>query len=288
MTYDIQIPSGFAPEGIFYGDFSYILFGDIMFATLELYEKRIKGRERIKYFLRGAEIICEKIALPENEYFYKLKVPVIKGKIPYDKLRRLSEGIKDGFIFPEGLVCEEGIKEYSAGYFPQLMLFNSAVKLLSQSICQPADTLITLVDSKGVLSSQVKRLADFAGEVRVITENVNSYFGVQEEIMRDYGLSLFVSNKLSSIPKEGIIISYTSSSIPLSFRGLLITSEKRFLPFADVLTGRGIKTVEKYMQLCPERIEPLTFLSALCESCYVKELQNTEFEKLVDISSAEI
>lgn len=261
-----------------------------MFATVEFYEREDTFKAKLKSFFSPPKIITEKVPLPENEYFYKMKVPLHKGEIPYDKLKRISSGVCDGLIFPKGFRCEEteGIKVYSSRYFKETVLFNTAVSLIKESIFEPTQTVITLVDKKGVLASEVSRIVPFACEIRVVTDNMRAYEFAHRRIMNEYGLSLLVSDKLSSISKEGIVISYDSSFIPLYFKGLVLTAQKRFLPFARVLMGEGISADEKYTALCPEGVDMEIFLSALCEVCFVKELRKTEYEKLVDISSGSI
>lgn len=260
-----------------------------MFATVEFYEREDTAKKRVKNFFVKPKIITEKVNLPENEYFYKLKVPLHKGKIPYDKLKRISSGVNDGLIFPKGFKKEaEDIKVYSSRYFKETVLFNSAVSMLKKSVFEPTQTVITLVDKKGVLSGEVSRLVPFACEIRVVTDNIRPYEIVSGKIMGEYGLSLFVSDKLSTISKEGIIISFDSSFIPLSFKGIVVTAQKRFLPFARVLTGEGIVAERIYADLCPEEIDLEEFLSALCEVCFIRSLRQTEFEKLVDISALKI
>ncbi len=261
-----------------------------MFATVEFYSPDESFRARLKRFFRPPEIITEKVSVPENEYFYKIRVPLNKGRVPYDKLRRISAGVCNGLIFPESFRCEEpeGIKIYSSRYFSETVLFNTAVSLIKESVFAPNETLITLVDKKGVLATEVSRIVPYAGEIRVVTDNTRAYEFASRRIIDEYGLSLLVSDKLSSIPGEGIVISLDSSYIPLYFKGLLITAQRRYLPFARVLAGEGIRADEKYIALCPEGTDTEAFLSALCELCFVRELRKTEYEKLVDISSAGI
>ncbi len=255
-----------------------------MFATVELYERKKGLKEGLKRFFTGDRIISERVSLPENEYFYTLKVPVHKGRLPEERLKRMVGGLTDGLIFPEGYRNESGVKAYKSSYFRELILFNSAVSFLHRSAFNPAETMITLIDKKGVLHAQVHRLISFAGEIKVITDNVRAYQTQAARLMEEYGLSLFISNKLSAIPEKGIIISLHSDTVPVYFKGLLITGEKRLLPFARVLTGEGIRADESYRSLCPAGINMTDFLSALCEVCFVKELRKSEYEKLVDIS----
>lgn len=261
-----------------------------MFATVEFYEREGTAKSRVKNFFVKPKIITEKVNLPENEYFYKLKVPVYKGRIPYDKIRKVASGVNDGLIFPEEFIPPEteGIKLYSAKYFKEMMLFNSALAMLEKSVFEPTQTVITLIDKKGVLAGEVSRLVKYAAEIRVVTDNIRPYEIVSRKILEQYGLSILVSSMLSSISREGIIISPKTSEIPLSFKGIVITSERRFLPFARVLTGTGISTDELYRSLCPLNIPESEFLSALCEVCFVGALRKTRYEKLVDISETNI
>ena len=254
-----------------------------MFATVEFYECDKSIKKRIKRFFTGNKIISERIDLPENEYFYKLRVPVYNGKIPIEKLRKITDSLSDGLIFPEGFKNENGIKTYASAYFRELLLFNTAVSQIEKSVFEPAETQITLVDKKGLLHAEISRLVHFAGEMKIISDNVRAYEGTAKRLMEEYGLSLLVSDKLSSIPERGIIISARSDIIPVYFKGLLITGEKRLFPFARVLTGEGIKSRGNYDALCPEGINKTDFLSALCEVCYIKELRKSEYERLVEI-----
>lgn len=261
-----------------------------MFATVEFYMPEETLKAKVRRLFRSPEIITEKVHLPENEYFYKIKMPLHKGAVPYDKLRRISSGLCDGLIFPVGFRCEDtlGIKIYSSRYFRETVLFNTAVSLIKESVFQPSETLITLVDGRGVLACEISRIVPYANEIRIITDNIRAYEFASNRIMNEYGLSLLVTDKLSSIGNEGIVISCDSSFIPLYFKGLVLTAQKRFLPFARVLTGEGIRADEKYRELCPEGFDEEAFLSALCEVCFVKELREAEYEKLVDISSSDI
>lgn len=255
-----------------------------MFGTVEFYEREDSLKERLKRFFTGDRILSERVNLPENEYFYRLKVPVHKGKIPEERLKRITASLTDGLIFPEGFRADGEMKLYTSSYFRDILLFNSAVSQLRQSVLSPAETLITLIDKKGVLHTEISRLVSFAGELKVITDNRRAYEIQAERLMTEYGLSLFVSDKLSSIPEKGIIISRRSDAVPVYFKGLLITGEKRLLPFARVLTGEGIRATGGFESLCPPGINMTDFLSALCEVCFVKELRKSEYEKLVDIS----
>ncbi len=255
-----------------------------MFATVEFYEGERSIKGRMKRFFFKEKIISERVNLPENEYFYRLKVPVYKGEIPEERLKKITEGLRDGLIFPKSFRNVGGIKEWSPSYFKDILLFNTAVSQIEKSVFNPAETLITLIDKKGVLHTEISRLVPFSGELKVITDNVKAYERESEIIMREYGLSLFVSDKLSNIPERGIIISCRSDIIPVYFKGLIITGEKRLFPFARVLSGEGIKKTGSYGRLCPEGIDMTDFLSALCEVCFAKELRRCEYEKLVDIS----
>lgn len=254
-----------------------------MFATVELYEGDKSLKNKLRRILIKDKITAERVLLPENEYFYKLRVPIHKGKIPAEKLFKAASSMTDGLIFQDGVAPCDGIKVFSSSYFKRLLLFNSAVSYLKQGQAEPQDTLITLIDEGGVLHTHTDTLISLAGEIKIITQNKRAYESTAQRLMREYGASLFISERLSAIPHKGIIISLHSHIIPLHFKGLLITGEKRFLPFARVLTGEGIKGREKYKSLCPPGIDLTEFLAALCEACYVKELRESEYEKLVDI-----
>ena len=256
----------------------------LLFATVEFYEGERTFKSRLKRFFFKEKILCERVNLPGNEYFYKLKVPVHKGVIPEERLKKITSNLADGLIFPKGFINNSGIKVWEPSYFKDIMLFNTALSQIEKSVFNPAETLITVIDRKGVLHTEISRLVPFSGELKVITDNMSAYERESERIMEEYGLSLFVSDRLSAIPERGIIISRHSDIIPVYFKGLIITDEKKLFPFARVLSGEGIKSSGLYEGLCPEGIEMTDFMSALCEVCFTAELRRSEYEKLVDIS----
>lgn len=255
-----------------------------MFGTVEFYERENNLKERVRRLFLGDRIIAERVNLPENECFYRLRVPLHKGNFPEDRLKRMASSFTDGLIFPHMYSYEGEIRQYRSSYFRDIILFNSAISQLEKSVFDPTETLITVIDRKGTLHTEIHRLIKFAGELKVITDNVRAYESEALKIMREYGLSLLISNKLSAIPERGIIISKYSDSVPVYFKGLLITGEKRLLPFARILIGEGVRSSGVYENLCPEGINMTDFLSALCEVCFIRELRKSECEKLVDIS----
>ena len=98
-----------------------------MFATVEYYEEEKGFTKRLRRVFVKNRIISERVALPENECFYKLKVPLHKGKIPEERLRRMTAGITGGVLFPDGADSCGGIKIYNPSWFRDILLFNVKV-----------------------------------------------------------------------------------------------------------------------------------------------------------------
>lgn len=255
-----------------------------MFATVELYEEDRK-RGIFKKFFHKPKITFEKINLKNDECFYKMKVPYIKGEIPYDKLREFAFSLGEGMIFEKGArVNENQMPVYKARYFPFLMLFNSAISLFSQSVFEAEKTSVTIFDQRGVLAGEIHRLVPFFSQICVVTYNRQKYSFTAEKMMKDYGLSLLVTDMGDkSVGESDVVIAFDSSSVPLYFKGLLITESERLFPFATVLVGKGIKCEKEYLSLCPDKIDCLQFVSALYEAAFQRELHFAEYEKLVDI-----
>lgn len=255
-----------------------------MFATVELYEDG-KKRGRIRQLFYKPKIIREKIDLSGDEFFYKLKVPLVRGEIPYEKLREITFSIGEGLIFEKGIAVDERqIPLYKSRYFPKLMLFNSAVSLFRESIFEAEKTSVTVFDERGELAGEIHRLVPFASEIAVVTYNRQKYGFIANKLMKDYGLSLLVTKESDkSVGDSAVIIAPDSSNVPLFFKGLLITESEKLFPFATVLVGRGVKCEEKYLSLCPDKIDERDFVSALYEAAFQRELHFASYAKLVDI-----
>ncbi len=255
-----------------------------MFATVEFYDGGNSFSKRLRHFLGREKIYTEKISLSSDECFYRLCVPVFDGKAQLRKLRNIDFALGEGLIFPSGVrVDTEGLRLYKTGGFPELVLMNTVVSALSQESCIGGGMCITVVDERAYLTNELHRLVPFASEIRVITKRPAKYTLTAEKLMKDYGISLVTGTDEREIPTEkGTVISFDAEKVPLGFKGTLFTAGERLLPFAaNVFSARGIRAERKYLDLCPAEIDTMTFLSALYEAAFQKELHFTEFEKFV-------
>lgn len=146
----------------------------------------------------------------------------------------------------------------------------------------PARVFVTVVDENAYVVDMVEKLCPFASLIRVITSCEREYSCLAEKLLGKYGLSMLIGAKADAdILDSTVIISPFSIPVPLTYRGILFTNEKRRMMNAVVLSGGGKITLpEKYQKLLPESVDPLCFASALYELCAVDELGTLEFDRM--------
>ena len=107
------------------------------------------------------------------------------------------------------------------------------------------------------------------------------YIPVAEQLLREYGAVMSLSDSWSTAA-EGCsnVITKSCDILPLGYKGRVFTLESRTLPFADLITARGIRLPEKYEALLPEGIDRRVFAEALYSRCGIKELTDCPFEHL--------
>ncbi|MCM1543732.1 MAG: hypothetical protein NC110_00375 [Ruminococcus sp.] len=239
---------------------------------------------RIHDLFHAPEVTNEKIEVKGAFPFYKITAKLYRGIIPWNTIDVMAGKLKNKAVLPASVVPEEGcgISAFEPKVLPERVLFNSAVKTLEKMALDPTQVFVSVIDENAYLVDLVENLVHLACRIQVITNCVSDYERLAEKLLKVYGLSLVISGRTdNSVLTSTVIISARSSAVPLIFRGLLFTNERRRLMNATVLTGDRITLPKKIEAVCPNEINKLTFASALYELCSADELGKLTFDNMI-------
>lgn len=258
-----------------------------MFFMLSVKQSSGGIKERLHDLVHPPEVLSEKISIPGILPFYKITAKTYRGIIPWNTIEAVSGKLRHRAVLPVGTEMPEdcGIECFVPKVLPERILFNSAVKTLEKMALDPTKVIVTVFDENAYLVDLVEKLVQFACRIQVVTSCTADYERLGERLLEKYGLSLIISGRAdSSILTSTVIISAKTSCVPLIYRGILFTNERRKMMNATVLTGDRLTLPESLSSFVPDDINKLTFAGAVYELCSADELGGLSFDNMIIVA----
>ncbi len=238
----------------------------------------IKRKKQIKKFKNSSAAVYKTdMGLP----FYVLEIP--DGKKGPDwsliagKCGRYSSRIVASHSVP--LPDNSGLKRFIPLSTNAFLLFNTALKAISDSGLPHEKFCITVTDRNGILPSRICELLPFASTVRIITSRPERYARAAEDAYKNHGASLVIRSvyEPSSIPEiviccDGAVLSAMSEAAVFAFR----RSHAGKLRFC----ASGIELSDFHKSILPQDIDPVDFAGALTELCGSSEYRFSPFSEI--------
>lgn len=244
-----------------------------MFICIEIAANETVGWRR-RFFPK--KIRWRRVEVPRGKPFFIMTLTQHRGKLPWKAAAKAAGPLGKALLLPQGVVAGGGMKAFSAEVFPELLLFNGAVKHLTSLDFDPVGQTVTLFDSRGIFARRVDSLVRLFSCVRVVTGCQEIYEKAAEKIMAKYGASLIVTDTPGELPGGSVVIS--SQRVPVTFSGTLYTDSQTELLSGRVLRGGGITLPQEYDSLCPQGIDKVDFAAALYEKCGVEALAELGYD----------
>lgn len=244
-----------------------------MFICIEIATKETVGLRR-RFFSK--KIRWSRVEVPRGKPFFIMTLTQHRGKLPWKAAAKAAGPLGKALLLPRCVVAGGGMKAFSAEVFPEVLLFNGAVKHLTSLGFDPVGQTVTLFDSRGIFAPRVDTLVRLFSCVRVVTGCQETYEKAAEEIMAKYGASLIVTDAPGELSGGSVVIS--SQGVPVTFSGTLYTDSQTELLSGKVLRGRGVTLPQEYDSLCPQGIDKEAFAAALYEKCGVEVLSELGYD----------
>ncbi len=231
-----------------------------MFAVVRFIEKE----RSLKRLFTKLKVKSERVDLPSGGCFFIISAEKRKNKVPLDKIIRIAGNLRHSLIFPSDFdfTDNEKVKAYVPSALRERLLFDFAVKCISESGFEPSVCSVCLEDNRGVYVKVLHKLLPLAAKIQVVCADTDIYEAETERIFYEYGCSVILSEKFDSFSRQcEVIIAYDGDERPFLF-GKYVFSK-------SIYCHVRIGLPWEYADLCPEGIDREIFASALYEKCNV-------------------
>ncbi len=254
-----------------------------MLATVECKDTPVGIKNFLCDLFRPPEIEMNRLAVPEGDAFYRVKVPVYRGEIPtYETAQKLIR-LKGSVIFDINFPCDENTRclEFHPSVLPSLLLFNTFTDYISTLKLPPVKSSLTLYDSRGIYTDIIENAVPFFSKIHIFTRETAQYAKTAARLYDSYGISLFISETPDGKPPSSDT-ALCADGVPFCdfYRGMLFTLDNSPPPCRCLITGEGIILPAEYELLRPSGVGSMIFASALYEKCNVKKLGTLSFKKV--------
>lgn len=232
-----------------------------MFAILSFYD----SKNDLRSIFSKSKISSERVPLPNGDVFFKVSVERKRGKIPWKKLSQCLGILREDVLISGDIDLPRnvGISKFVPKKYDRIMFFSSAV----EDITSQGKTYNSLcvLDENALFMPFVTKVLPYFSQIKIITPLIEEYEKLSKELYLEYGISLLITP--TSEPTGEIVISFDSSSVPVTFSGTLYTLHKRLLLSGRVLCPSPPALPSYCKELCPEGVDQLLFAAAVYEKC---------------------
>ncbi len=172
-----------------------------------------------------------------------------------------------------------GLKRFIPISMNSVLIFNTALKVISEADL-PADKIrITVTDRNAVVPSRICELLPFASEIRIITSRPENYASAATEAYTNHGASLVIRNKYEPVKVPEIVICCDGAVMSSMNEAALFTFKRNFGGKVRFCAS-GIELSEYHESVLPPDIEKVDFAGALTELCGSNEYRLSPFSEI--------
>ncbi len=242
-------------------------------------EKRYFQRLKQSRNIKNAPISVHKTdkGLP----FYTLDVLKEKSGINWSLTAEKCGRYASRIVAPHSVSLPDnsGLKRFIPISMNSVLVFNTALKIISASGL-PADKIcITVTDRNAVMPSRICELLPFASEIRIITSRPENYASAVTDAYANHGASLVLRNKYEPAKSPEIIVC-CDGAVMSSMNEAAIFTTKRNFGGKIRFCGNGVELSVQHQNIIPEDIETVDFAGALTELCGSSEYRYSPFSEI--------
>lgn len=172
-----------------------------------------------------------------------------------------------------------GLKRFVPISVNALLVFNTALKVISESNL-PADRIcITVTDRNAVTPSRICEILPFASTVRIITSHPERFARAAADAYANYGASLVIRNKYEPEKTPEIVICCDGAVLSSMSEAAVFTAKRNFGGKVR-FCGNSIELSDYHKELVPPDIETVDFAGALTELCGSSEYRFSAFSDI--------
>ena len=229
-------------------------------------------------------IFMEKIELEEKNIKNKVKLLNIKiktrnGKINWKKINKFFKNSNVEVLCSEDIEIPDNLnfkKFYSSKYKKRLCI-NAALETLKLADINANYIKILFIDKYGEYAKEVHKFIRYSNQVGVLTNNKALYEKEENDIMKQYGASLFITENKKFVSNYNFIIcpDIPEKNFFIEKDSYIFTSEKsEFMSGEKMFFDYEVKVPNIYNKFKPRGISDIDFLEAIFYENEFEDLKN--------------
>ncbi len=172
-----------------------------------------------------------------------------------------------------------GLKRFVPLSTNALLLFNTALKAISDSDLPHENFCITVTDRNGILPSRICELLPFASTIRIITSRPERYARAAEDAYKNQGASLVIRS-IYEPPHTPEIVICCDGAVLSAMNDAAVFAFKRNPAGKLRFCANNIELSDFHKSIIPGDIDPVDFAGALTELCGSSEYKFSPFSEI--------
>ncbi len=253
-----------------------------MLVSLEIQKIYCKTlQQKIKSFFRPYKII-KKITSDGDISVLNICYQQFHGNIKFKKIYDHTIGESKTILCSDDISLKgTPFTRFNRNEYNIKMMENFICNVLENCSEQCDNLKISFYDPNAEYPLFVEKLLKYTSQITIVSNMPKFYENESERMMREIGASYIVSNSVDKLSPCDILIcpSKIKVHLPTVRDSLIFTAYKPLVSTSGVVVTKYYPSFPiKYMELKPECIDELYFLSALYTLC-----EKTHLEKLIPI-----
>ncbi len=191
-----------------------------------------------------------------------------RGKIPYDKIRKLSENAGERLLTKEDLILpeESKLRRFYCTELSERLCLNMATEVLKELKAFSDKIKVAVFDPDARIADGVGAILKFTQSLTVVTRMTGVYGAEAERIMNESGAVLNISRRMKSMENAKLVIvpDKLKTQLPLGKDAVILTVAPPAVSQKGVVYYKYYFTLsEELTTLLPKGFDSQYFASAL-------------------------
>jgi len=208
-----------------------------------------------------------------------IKVKTKNGKINWEKLAKLFGNNNVEILCSEKINIPDNLnlKKFRSSEYRRRLSVNTALEVLKLSRIKANSIKILFIDSCGKYVKDIHNFLKFSNQICVFTENKRVYEREENNIMKQYGASLLITDNIKLSSNYNFIIS------PEIFKNFFIIEKESYVFTSGrsnfwggekVIFDYEVQIPQEYKKYKPQEISDNEFLEAIFYEQEFEDLKN--------------
>lgn len=251
----------------------------VLLKTVET-PKGFFSKRKSKKALRN--VVVKAVKTENGLSFFSLDIPREMSCNDWKTVNEKCGKYASRIVAPRSLSIPDygALKRFLPLTMPSVLVFNSALKVISEAGADPHKISITLTDRNALHPDRLHALLPYSSSIKVVTTHPERYARACENAMNEHGASVILRSSYGPCEGKEIVICSDSVCVP-SMQNTAVFGYKSINTGKLSFCGNGICLSESHRDIVPPETDPVDFAGAVTELCASTEYKKSVFTDII-------